>query len=108
MLGALDRKDRLRLMKFVCSFAWADLTIRPEERKFICGLVRRLELDPEEAAMVNEWLDVPPRPEEIDPTDIPREHRQIFLDAARAVARADGYVHEEEEVNLALLDALLR
>jgi len=25
----LTRDDRLRLVKFVCSFAWADLEIRP-------------------------------------------------------------------------------
>ena len=57
MLGQLDRAERLRLMKFVCSFAWADLEIRPEERAFVARLVRRLELDPDERRRVESWLE---------------------------------------------------
>ena len=30
MMEQLDRNERMRLMKFVCSFAWADLEIHPE------------------------------------------------------------------------------
>ena len=33
MPKSLTREDRLRLMKFVCSFAWADLEIQDEERQ---------------------------------------------------------------------------
>ena len=49
MLSDLSSQDRLRLMKFVCSFAWADLEIRPEERVFVAQMVRRLELEEPEA-----------------------------------------------------------
>jgi uncharacterized tellurite resistance protein B-like protein len=108
MIRSLDRKDRLRLMKFVCSFAWADLEIQKEEREFIKRVVRTLDLDADEREMVDEWLEVPPRPEEVDPTDIPVEHRELFRDIAKAVVIADGRVDEEERINLALLDALAR
>ena len=29
------------LMRFVCSFAWADLEVKPEERKLVARLIRR-------------------------------------------------------------------
>ena len=48
MLDQLDRSDRLRLVEFVCSFAWADFEIQPEERDFIAQLIRRLELGDED------------------------------------------------------------
>lgn len=67
----LDREDRLRLMKFVCSFAWADLEVKDAERKLVKKLVSRLGLDAAEVAQVDGWLEVPPRPEEVDPSDIP-------------------------------------
>jgi uncharacterized tellurite resistance protein B-like protein len=44
MLDQLDREDRLRLMRFVCSFAWADLEVQPEERAFVRRLIARLDL----------------------------------------------------------------
>ena len=69
MLETLDREERLRLVKFVCSFAWADLEVQVEEREFVKRLVERLELDDAERGMVDEWLQVPPRPEEVDPAD---------------------------------------
>lgn len=94
-------------MKFVCSFAWADLEIHPKERRFIADLIRRLELDPEEARQVARWLHVPPSPDEIDPTDVPLEHRSIFLTSVVGIIESDGVVTEEERENLALLESLL-
>ena len=64
-IADLDREDRLRLMKFVCSFAWADLEVRDEERSFVHRMMKRLELDAEEQKLVEEWLEVPPRAEEL-------------------------------------------
>jgi len=104
----LDREDRLRLMKFVCSFAWADLEIQDEEREFIGKLVAQLDLDDEDQAQVNAWLEVPPSAEELDPADIPIEHRQLFLDTARAMIVADGKIDPDEAENFALLEALVR
>jgi uncharacterized membrane protein YebE (DUF533 family) len=108
MLDALDREDRLQLMRFVCSFAWADLEISAREREFIINMVARLDLDEEEQKQVNEWLEMPPSADELDPADIPREHRQLFLDAARALILADGDVDDAEAENLVILDQLLR
>jgi uncharacterized tellurite resistance protein B-like protein len=108
MLDALDREDRLQLMRFVCSFAWADLEISDREREFIVNMVARLDLDEEEREQVNKWLEMPPAADELDPADIPREHRQLFLDAARALILADGDVDDAEAENLIILDQLLR
>jgi hypothetical protein len=94
-------------MKFVCSFAWADLEIRPGERDFVARLIRRLEMDPAEAQQVKGWLKLPPRPEAIDPTQIPPEHRRLFIDEIRGVIESDGDVAEEEQENLDLLRTLL-
>jgi uncharacterized tellurite resistance protein B-like protein len=106
-LDTLDREERLRLMKFVCSFAWADLEVQDEERDFVRRLVTRLDLDEADRGMVEEWMEVPPRAEEVDPGDIPVEHRQLFLDAVRAMIVADGRVDQDEAENLVLLEALL-
>ncbi len=102
----LARSERLRLMKFICSFAWADLEIRPEERDFVANLVQRLDLDPGEEKQVQGWLKLPPRPESVDPTQIPAEHRRLFLEEIRGVIESDGEVAEEEAENLELLEKL--
>jgi uncharacterized tellurite resistance protein B-like protein len=107
MLEKIDRDGRLRLMKFVCSFAWADLRIADQERQFVRNMIRRLKLDDDEAKQVETWLELPPRPEEVDPNEIPREHRRIFLEFARRMIAADGELSEEEREHLALLETLL-
>lgn len=106
-LSELSQEDRLRLVKFVCSFAWADLTITDSERSFVHKLVRRLKLEPDERRQVDEWLEMPPRAEDLDPTEIPREHRALFLTTAREMIEADGEIAEEELENFALFEQLL-
>ncbi len=106
-MKTLDREDRMRLMKFVCAFAWADLEVEESERSLVRRLVSRLGLEEEERKQVEEWLVVPPRPEEVDPADIPRAHRKLFLDTVRAVIVADGKVDEEEAESLLLFEQLL-
>lgn len=108
MLDKLNKEDRLRLMKFVCSFAWADLEIQPSEREFVGKLVDKLDFDEDEKTMVEGWLRVPPRPEEVDPMQIPSAHRQLFLDTARAMIVVDGRVDAEEQENLDLLEQLVQ
>ncbi len=107
-LHDLTKEERLKLMGFVCSFAWADLEIQDDERELVRKLVRQLELDEEEAAQVEAWLKVPPRADELDPNDIPFEHRQLFLNTAMDMVRADGQVEPHEMENLSLLERLLR
>jgi tellurite resistance protein len=108
MLTKLDSADRLRLMRFVCSFAWADLEVRAKERAFVRKMMSALQLDADEIAQVKGWLEVPPRAEEVDPATIPREHRQLFLDAARAMIVSDGEIDPHEHESLKLLEELLQ
>jgi hypothetical protein len=104
----LDHEDRLRLMKFVCSFAWADLEVRDEERQFVRRLMKRLELSPAEKKQVEAWLEVPPPVEELDPAEVPRAHRQLFVDTARAMIASDGVIAANEREALDLLEMLLK
>jgi uncharacterized tellurite resistance protein B-like protein len=107
MLSTLNRDERMRLMRFVCSFAWADLDVQDEERAFVGQMIARLRLEPDEIAQVEAWLEVPPPAEEVDPAEIPREHRRLFLDTVRELAEADGSIDLEENTSLSLLKALL-
>ena len=107
-MHTLTKEERLQLMRFVCSFAWADLEIKPEERVYVAGLIRRLKMEQDEALKVEEWLKVPPRAEDVDPTRVPRKHREIFLESVRGVVMADGVLAPEEAENLALFEALIR
>lgn len=106
MFASLAREDRLRLMKFVCSFAWADLEVQSEERIFVRRMTTRLGLRPDEAAQVEAWLQAPPN--DVDPEEIPREHRSLFLGTLRELVLADGEVDEHERASLALLEDLLK
>lgn len=108
MIDKLDREDRLRLMRFVCSFAWADLDVDAKERALVRKMAKQLGLDREELRDVEAWLKVPPRAEEVDPNSVPRAHRQIFLDAVRAIIAADGKIHLAEMENLTLFEQLLK
>ena len=106
MIEDLSRDDRLRLMKFVCSFAWADLEIQDDERKFVDKMIKKLELE-DDRKQIEGWLKSPPDPEEVDPTRVPRAHRQLLLDAAKAVFNADGVIDPKERESFELIEQLL-
>ncbi len=106
MLASLGREDRLQLMKFVCAFAWADLEIQSEERHFVDKLVEKLGLEADRELIAG-WLRSPPPAEEVDPTRVPAEHREVFLDVARQLFEADGVVDEHEQEQFELLQQLL-
>ncbi|MBI4704325.1 MAG: TerB family tellurite resistance protein [Deltaproteobacteria bacterium] len=108
MLEELSRAERMRLMKFVCSFAWADLEVQDEERAFVAKLVDRLGLNAGERKQVRKWLEVPPRPEEVDPSRIPRQHRELFLKTVHAVVAADQMLAPDEREMLDLFEQLLQ
>lgn len=108
MLTDLSHEERMRLMRFVCSFAWADLEVQPEERDYVGRLIQRLHLDENERKHVLQWLVLPPKAEEVDPQDIPLEHRRLFLEAVRQVVGQDGVVSDAEAENFELLEQLLR
>ena len=107
MLNKLSREERLGLMKFVCSFAWADLEVQKQERQFVHKMVRRLDLDAADKEQVDKWLEVPPPPEEVDPSTVPAQHRQLFLETIRALIAAADVFNPEERENLKLFEMLL-
>ena len=107
MLENLADDDKLRLLRFLCSFAWADLNVGVPERKLVVDLIRRFGLRAEDAAMAAGWLDHPPNEDDIDPTDIPREHRQLVLDAVLEMVGVDGRVDSMEAESYAVLEALM-
>ena len=107
MFEELDARQRLQLIKFVCSFAWADLEVNAEERSFVARLVERLELDARERNQVRRWLERPPAPDAVDPMSIPPTHRKSFLEAIEGVVAADGEISAEERDSLAVLRDLL-
>jgi uncharacterized tellurite resistance protein B-like protein len=104
----LDNESRLRLVRFVCSFAWADLEVQDAERALVMRMLDQLELDEDEKAQAERWLKLPPPPEDVDPLDIPEEHRQLFLNTILQVVGADGRVDTKEIETLSIFEKLLR
>jgi hypothetical protein len=103
----LSPADRMNLLRFVCSFVWTDLRVAQQERDLVMRIVGHLHLSDAEAAQVTEWLRVPPRGEEVDPTKVPREHREAFLKVAELAVQADGRVVPAERDALETFRALL-
>ncbi len=106
-MDEFNRADRLRLLKFLCSFAWADLEVRNEERVFVKRVVQALQLNDEDQAKVQGWLSIPPSPELVDPMLVPRAHRKVFLDSIEGVIVSDGVIAPEEQESFDLLKSLL-
>ncbi|HVO11379.1 MAG TPA: TerB family tellurite resistance protein [Vicinamibacteria bacterium] len=105
-LARLGPADRRKLLRFVIATAWADLMVTPREVGFLENLLRKLRLPPDEEAEVLQWLEEPPRPDEVDPATIPREHRELFLETMRGMMQADGHASAEEKESLRLLERL--
>ena len=103
----LDAKERMVLLQFVCSFAWTDLRVQQEERDLVMRICGRLGLTNAELQQVELWLLKPPPADDLDPTQIPRAHRQLFLQAAEATVKADGRVVPAERDQLAVFRELL-
>lgn len=104
----LSKDERLQLMKFVCSFAWADLHVKSSERSMVGKLMKKLKLGDDEKKQVEAWLKVPPPAEEVDPNTVPRAHRQLFLDTVRELIASDGEIAPDEAENYALFEQLMR
>lgn len=107
-LASLSAKDRLQLLKFVCSFLWADLDVGPSEKTFVLGLAQRMNLSDADVEQVKGWLEAPAPPEEVDPTSIPPEHRRLFLEAVEQAIASDGVMNPPEWEFLDLFRELLR
>ncbi len=107
-LERLSIDDRMLLLRFVCSFAWADQVVRPQEREFVRRLVSRLDLNPSERREALGWLDSPPSPDSVDPNLVPAEHRSLFLKSAESIIAADDEITEDEREMLVTFARLLR
>lgn len=103
----LSRQDRMSLIRFVCNAAWGDVEIQDEEKTHILKMADRLKLEEDEVAQVEKWLKSPPPIDSVDPTAIPRRHRELFLKEMKAIVDADGVITDEEEDLLSLMTALL-
>lgn len=106
-LKKLNKRQRLLLLEFVCAFAWADLEVSEKERELITWLVQRLELEPDELAKVDQWMKLPPKPDEIDPNKVPRAHKELFVELARQMIEADGRIDPAERENFRLFKLLV-
>lgn len=103
----LSVAERLNLLKFVCSFVWTDLKVAQAERDLVMRIVGHLKLTDAESKQVTAWLKVPPPIDEIDPSSVPKEHRELFLQAAEMAVKADGRVVPAEREAMALFRDLL-
>jgi bacterioferritin len=96
-MADLGIRTKLQLVRFACAFAWADLSVHPAEREEVLRLMERLAIEePAERLAVIRWLKSPPSPDELDPLEIPREHRELFVRECEEIIRADGVVKPEE------------
>jgi hypothetical protein len=82
--------------------------VSQQERDLVMRIAGYLRLGDPQVAQVGEWLRVPPRGEEVDPTGVPRAHREMFLRAAEKVVEIDGRVVPAEKDAVALFRQLLR
>jgi len=104
----LSLAEKMNLLRFVCSFAWSDLRVSQQERDLVMRIVGYLHLKDPEVDQVAQWLRVPPSGEEVDPTSVPRAHREMFLRAAEKVVEADGRVVPAEKDALLLFRDLIK
>jgi tellurite resistance protein len=98
-------RQRLELVQLACVAAWSDADVRPEEREVVRDLALHLALPEADLATVERWL--AHGPPDFDPYNIPRAHRDAYLQAFLEVATADGRFDPEESGLLRVLRELL-
>jgi uncharacterized membrane protein YebE (DUF533 family) len=92
----LTEAEQIELMRFLCSFAWADGEVHDTERTVLEQVLGGLTLSPEARADAQAWLSEPPDMEGFDFGAISPEKRSAFIDQAFAVAAAhDGLGAQE-------------
>ncbi|PIE16482.1 MAG: hypothetical protein CSA66_07300 [Proteobacteria bacterium] len=85
--------------------AWSDMDLAEAERDSVLTLALDLAHDEADVALAKRWLRQ--GPPDLDPYDIPREHRQLFLDTFVRVVQADGRIDPEESEALRLIRELV-
>jgi len=107
MLDKIDKTTRLRLLRIVAAAAWLDGEVQDRERAFVEKLLAKIPMGDDERKTVRGYLDAPPHPAEVDPTKIPREHRETLMELVSELVHADGTVGDEELEAFHELEALL-
>jgi tellurite resistance protein len=92
----LSENERVDLVRFLCSFAWADGEVQAEERAVLGRVIDGLSLDPGRHAEVTAWLSEAPDMDGFDFGAIAEDKRAVFLDLAFEVAAAHGGLGGEE------------
>lgn len=92
----LTETERVELMRFLCSFAWADGEVQPEEKTVLERVLGGLGLGAEARAEVEPWLATAPDVEGRELKAIDEQKRAAFIDRAYEVAAADGEIAAEE------------
>ncbi len=95
-LDGLTDKERVDLMRFLCSFAWADGEVQAEERTVLERVLGSLGLSAEARAEATAWLLAPPPMDGFDFRAIAADKRALFIDQAFEVAAADGGLAPDE------------
>ena len=97
MLEELTVEEKLRLVRFMCAFAWADLDVSEREQALLSALIRKLDLPDEARLEAESWIEHPPDEEELDPNDIPLAQRRLFVSAATEIRRARRAIVVDED-----------
>jgi len=92
----LTEAERIELMRFMCSFAWADGEVQAGERVVLERVLNSLNLNPDDRAKAETWLSEAPDMTAFDFAAIPAKTRGVFVDHAFEVASADGGLAVEE------------
>jgi hypothetical protein len=108
MHGRFSEKAKRRIMRFAIACAWADLELDEAELDVIFELAAELRLDAIGRALLVEWVEMPPAPEDVDPTLLDAKEARACLVIAKRVIEADGKKTEEECALYALLSELFR
>ena len=106
-LQSLTLQEKLDLLAFASAFAWADLEIQHQERRIYMAIVDEMGLVDNEREIALSLLSSPPRAEQIDPMNIPVEHRTLFLSTAHNIILADNELKATETSMLDLLRSIL-
>lgn len=92
----LTESERLELMRFLCSFAWADGVVQPQEKTVLERILGSLELSAEAHAEAEGWLTAAPSVQGRALRSIDEKKRATFIDGAYEVAAADGEIAADE------------
>lgn len=104
-LDHMDMDTRRRLLAVACVAAWSDLEVQDQERTVVQELASELALGEEGRLLAKKWLSE--GPPEVDPYEIPREHRAAFFQALARVIESDGRIDPRESETLRLLRELI-